>query len=114
MNATRVSVANEPAERRERRSGERATLWGSPRGEAPRIRLRIAPGAREQERAEPRQAEHEGDDDPEAPGLLPERNAADVHAEEARDDRHRQRDHGDAGENEEDAVGLLIDRGRRL
>ena len=35
----RASIASEPAERSERRSGERATLSGSPRGEAPRMRL---------------------------------------------------------------------------
>src|SRR6185436_12773246 len=35
--AARASTASEPAERSEWRSGERATLSGSPRGEAPRI-----------------------------------------------------------------------------
>src|SRR6476619_1677794 len=35
----RASRASEPAERSERRSGERATLLGSPRGDAPRLRL---------------------------------------------------------------------------
>src|SRR6185503_2301359 len=35
----RESTANEPAEWSERRSGERTTLWGSPRGNAPRMNL---------------------------------------------------------------------------
>ena len=37
----RASAASEPAERSERRSGERATLSGSPRGEAPRLRTSL-------------------------------------------------------------------------
>ena len=37
--ATRASTASEPDERSERRSGERVRPQGSPRGEAPRMRI---------------------------------------------------------------------------
>src|SRR4030095_14541170 len=37
--AKRASAASEPAERSERRSGERVTLQGRPRGDAPRMQI---------------------------------------------------------------------------
>src|SRR5262249_3004803 len=49
----RVSAANEPAERSERRGGERATRGGGPRGDAPRMRMMMmtAAGSERSERA---------------------------------------------------------------
>jgi hypothetical protein len=50
-------------------------------------------------------------DQPEPRFVFSQRNAADIHAEQAGDDRHRQRKDRDDGQHEERAIGLLVDEG---
>lgn len=58
--------------------------------------------------------QHDAGSDPESVRMLGKRNAADIHAEQARDDIDRQREYRDDGQHEQAAAGFLVDEGRDL